>query len=483
MTPSLRSGCLGGLLATGLGPEEARAPACQRTARLQRLALRVDAEGVSFSLAVDVQEHGSTERLTAEQCHRYDAWPEAIELDVDGCEPERVRGALEGWLCEEGPLYGEDLLRRALDALVPPPPARSLYAWVAEHGLERVNGDGGVITRVQAGGQAVVLVARALALGAGLRDLGQVRLLVAVEKRDAQTGAPVDGLEQEVYWGALGARAFRLPEPDFAAPPLAGWLGAWRAYMTRRLIRLAAGQDGAPPMPMDVLSGRTIFNLAQFWLEEGPPPAALPPRLQIDPTALERARACVRAVGLPSIRARLRGRGLPTIHAALQLGRHTIVLCAGTAGHRLGDDRVLLVSSDFEPITLLRSDQELQNRLIYTLDGDADTMRRLVRWIADLLVGTSLDRELVIRYLGGPERTTLSAWLGFAGERDPDEPRYDPRLLVDRLVDGHPHWDADDVFLPPPPSAEQERIGREHVPRYHAFLREVLDPSFALRGQ
>lgn len=132
------------------------------------------------------------------------------------------------------------------------------------------------------------------------------------------------------------------------------------------------------------------------------------------------------------------------------------------------------------PVTLLRSDEEIQNRLKYTLDGDADTMRRLLGWISKLVVRAGLDRELEMRYAGGPDRTRISAWLGFAGDRDPDEPRYDPRLEEDLLVDGHPHWDSGDVFLPPPPPAEQERIRREHVPRYHAFLREVLDPSFGV---
>ncbi|APR87014.1 hypothetical protein A7982_12363 [Minicystis rosea] len=480
MMPSLRAGTLGGQLAAGLGPLEARAPALQRTARIERLTIRVEGDEICFALAVAVEEGGATKQLTADKRHRHDAWPEAIELSADGREAERARDTLERWLGEEGAFYAEDLLVGLLDAIVPPPPERSLYAWVARHGLERVNGDGGVITRVEGSEHDIVLEAREIALGSRMQELGQVRLLMAVEKRDRKTGALVDVLEQEVYWGRVGMRAYRLPEPDFGAPPLAGWVEAWRAYMTRRLSRLVEEQDGALPMPMDVLAGRSIFNLAQLWLEEGPLPDE-PPRLRIEAGALDRALAQVRDVPLPKIRARLRGRGLPAIHAALSIGRHTIVLAAGTASDRVGDDRVLLLSGDEEPITLLRADDEIQNRLAYTLDGDADSMRRWLRWLAELLVRSGLDREIVIRYESGSARVALSRWLAFAGERDPDEPRYDPRLDVDRLVDGHPHWDAHDAYLAPPPPAEQDRIRREHVPRYHAFQREVLDPSFVGR--
>jgi hypothetical protein len=369
-----------------------------------------------------------------------------------------------------------------LDALVPLPPEGSLYGWVAKHGLALMNGDSGVIARAESGRHGITLQVRELALAAGARDLGQVRMLVASEKRIRASGELVDVVEQEVFFGRIGIRAYRLPAPDVASPPLADWLVAWRAYVARRLARLLQELRGALPMPIDVLSGRTPFHLIQFWLEEGPLPSGSPPRLRIAASSLERALTRVRAVSLPSLRARLRGRGLPTIQAALSLGPYTIVLCAGNRPERIGDDRVLLLPDGGEPITLLRSDDEPQNRLKYTLDGDAGTLRRVLGWLSDLFVRAGLDREIELRYLGSVDRRPLSRWLGFKGDNhDPDEPVYDPRLDLDLLVDDHPYWDSSDCYLPPPPPAEQERLRREHVPRYYAFLREVLDPSFVGR--
>ncbi|MFT3775843.1 MAG: hypothetical protein QM820_61650 [Minicystis sp.] len=393
MMPSLRAGTLGAYLAAGISVKGARAPALQRTAQLERLALAVEAEEIGFALAVTVEERGSSERLTHEERFGRDAWPDCIELSVNGGERERARGAIERWLGEDGQLHAEDLFWRLLDALIPAPPAPSLFTFVAERGLALVNGDAGAIARTETKKHAVVLQATELVVGSGARDLGQVRLVVSVEKRLKKSGEIIDVLEQEVFWGRIGVSAHRLSEPDFASPPLAGWLAAWRAYLSRRLARLAEEHGGQLPMPMDVISGRTLFNLAQFWLEEGPPPEATP-RLRIEPEAIDRALAGVRAIPLPKIRARLRGRGLPTVQLALALGRHTVVLCAGTASDRLGDDRVLLLSDDEEPITLLRADQEIQNRLLYTLDGDADTMRRLLRWLSELVVRAHLDGEI-----------------------------------------------------------------------------------------
>jgi hypothetical protein len=86
MTPSLRPGSLGALLAAGLGPEQVRSQAAARSARLDGFALTVDAGEVRFDLAVILEEEGTPRRLTAERRYRRDDWPEGIELEADGGE-------------------------------------------------------------------------------------------------------------------------------------------------------------------------------------------------------------------------------------------------------------------------------------------------------------------------------------------------------------------------------------------------------------
>ncbi|MFO0586279.1 MAG: hypothetical protein U0441_02005 [Polyangiaceae bacterium] len=367
------------------------------------------------------------------------------------------------------------------DSTTPQPPENSLLAWLADHGVALLNGDGAV-ARAEDGARAITLIARALVIEADPRGFFPIRVLFALESRPRDGGEITDLLEQELFLGQLDSAASKFPVPDIASPPLSDWLSAWRSYMARRLTRLLQERPGELPMPMDVVSGRSPFNLLHFWLEEGPLKEGPPPRLSVDPTALDRALHSLTTPSLPSLRARLRGRGLPMIQAALNVATYTIVLCAGARGAELGDDRILLLDGGREPVTLLRSDDEIQNRLKYTLDGDAATTRRLLAWLSDVLVKGGLDREIKRHYIGGAERTALSTWLSFKGDNhDPEEPIYDPRLDSDLVVDEHPWWDSDDEYLPPPPHAEQERIRREDVPRYYAFLRAVLSPTFVGR--
>lgn len=358
-------------------------------------------------------------------------------------------------------------------------PKSSLLPWIADHGVRLLNGDDGAVARVVAGGREITLTAREVTIEAPSQGVYSIRALFALESRTHDAGDIDDRLEQELYLGQLDSKAAGLPVPNIASPPLSDWLSAWRSYMQRRLTRLLQERPRELPMPMDVVTGRSPFNLVHFWLEEGPLPAASTPRLRIDPAASERALGRLKNASLPSLRARLRGRGLPMIQAAFTLDSHTILLCAGARGEDLGDDRILLLPDGGEPITLLRSDDEIQNRLKYTLDGDREAMRRLLAWLSDLLVRGGLDREIRRHFIGGVERTLLSRWIAFKGDNhDPEEPTYDPRLDADQVVDEHPFWDSQDGYLPPPPAAEQERIRREHVPRYYAFLRAVLDPTF-----
>jgi hypothetical protein len=409
--PTLEPQTLGGMLAEGLRLGPVNAPSHQRTATLESLRVWLDDDGVHTALTVIVEAASKlANTLSTRKVFPHGRWPAALDLPSDAEGQSRAQEVLARWVGEPDPLDAEELMDRLLDALIPPPPPSSLFAWVVDNGLELLNGSDGVIARVVTGSVSLVLKADQLVVDRSHRRFGGVRVFVTLER--SERSLLTDRIEQEVYYGAMGVRADSLAAPDVLSAPLAGWIEAWRTGVTQRLRRGLAEYDGLP-MPSQALEGRSIFHLFQFWLEEGPAPKRPPPRLRIDPATVDRCLDRVHEVPLPKVRARLRGRAFPTIQSALELEGWTVVFAAGTSGAQLGDARILLVKQGSQPVTMLRSDDEIQNRLKYTLDGDAATMRQVLQFFATVLTRKGIDRELKVRYAEDTQVTSVAKWLGF----------------------------------------------------------------------
>lgn len=333
-----------------------------------------------------------------------------------------------------------------------------MFEWAAAHGHEVLGDEDGVIAETVVDDRALrFVILGPITVGTGVSDQGQVLIHAAVELRDRTSGQVLERLDQPVYLQGLFPG---LPRPDPQAPPFPRWRAEWRAYLGRKLAaRYRAA--GATPMPMDLVGdgSRDPLFLIGWWLLEGRDPLAAPPRFVPAPGSVERARAQLTSceLELPD--------QLPPVRASFELGRWTIIALDDGALNTW----VFLASDDDAPaVTLVRPDDEPQNRCLYTVDGDPAAMRVVLRWLADLSM---------------PGDPALARWFELrAANHDPDEPLYDPRLSLDRLVDEEvPYWDAHDDYLPPPDAAEVARIRQDDVPRYYAFVRELIDPTFVGR--
>ncbi len=469
MDPSFRfaGGTVGSLLQNPLGGLAGIS--------VERAGHRLEIEAVAFdagspradwdctahwTLRVDdrVLEVGAGVSLGAELL--YPAAPDATERCT-----EVLRSALDA--------QGEpdDELAEELMLALRHPIAPNIFAgWVRDRALAHLTVDG-LVARVERGLRSMELTCEALELHP---RTAVVKVLLRLTRR---RGEEYDGvIEQESYLGRVDPSAFLEPAPPHDDPRFEELGRQWRKVLKSELARRAWVSDELP-MPSDVVSDAlgpgSIITLIGDWLVDGfPPPkprAWRPSKAHVEAQSKKVRRLTHNELlSLP--------RGNRDVRAGYRLGQWDLLLAPGLKGAKLGADRILLAERGAAPVVLLRSDDETQNRLKYTIDGDAVAMRRCLLWLRTLLEAARIEDafDIVWPYADEPEHRTVDEWLTF-GHR---EHCFDWRRSFDSIEDDHPYWDAHDVYLKALSPAKQDRIRRRDIPMYYRFQRDLVDSKF-----
>ena len=355
-----------------------------------------------------------------------------------------------------------------LAALFPTRKPGTYAAWLATHGHAFATAGDPVVCRVPFGEGTVELSISGIEIDAGIPRL---RALTALVQRDG-TGAIVEQREQELYWGAVHPDAFDRSAEPLGGPRFIALAAAWRAHVAGVLQAGLARDSEFVMMPMDLPDEVSrLFDVVQVWLIDGLPPP--PPRL-LSASQDQLAGQVTRIRQLTDDELEAVAASYPDIKIGYTVDGYDVLLGMGTDDD-IGDDRVLVRRHGSEPFVILCSDTEPQNRLKYTVDGDAPTMRAVLAWLRTLVQRAELDVEIAMPHPFDEDIVTrVTTWLQLSARENP----FDWRMSWDALVDRAPYWDSKDVFLPPPPEAEVARIREHDIPAYHQFVRDVIDAGF-----
>lgn len=391
--------------------------------------------------------------------------------------------ALRVVLVEEG--YGNHWAHAAVEAVV--------------HAIGRFHVEPGTIPdwittpparALLTGGESTLLAATTLATGRAelhllsiAREQQSIQLELRLDTFDID-GRREDAREQLIYSGLIRWDSWLLPASRFDGPEFAALAALYRDDLAARIRRRGDLTDVTP----NDLVIHPFFHTAQFWLSDGFPPPRPVVHAELEPSRLIACakRAEVFAV-LPFTVGKMELAYALGLRLNLEGSGWELVLGAGNDVEPDGAAVLLRRVGEERGAVLFRTDDEGQNRCVYTIDGDPATARRLSRWLGALLREASLDPILVApdddeeREVDGYDpyaacpAPTARELVAFHFEEHP----FDWRLDRDRIVDcSAPYWNSDDSYLEPPSAEEVERVRREDVPTYYAFLREVLDPTF-----